>query len=71
MKGILRFAVRFGLITVLGIVVTPYISRALNRLVERAPTGSTTEDFFAELRDNLPGPLVHTFGETVTDLFLG
>jgi hypothetical protein len=70
MKGILRFLLRFGLITALGILVTPYISRAIGRLADRAPRGSATEEFLVELRDNLPGPLVHTFGETVTDIFL-
>ena len=68
MKGILRFLVRFGLVTLLGFLVSPYIRRAMDQLAQRAPEESVIKDLLLQLGDDLAHPLVATFGETVTDL---
>jgi hypothetical protein len=68
MKGFLRFLVRFGLVTLLGFLVTPYIRRAMDQLAQRTPDGSVAKDILVQLADDLAHPLVTAFGETVTDL---
>ncbi len=68
MKGILRFLVRFGLVTLLGLLVTPYIRRAMDQLARRAPDDSVARDILLQLGDDIAHPLVSAFGETVTDL---
>jgi hypothetical protein len=68
MKGILRFLVRFGLVTVVGFLITPYVRRAMDQLAQRAPADSVVKDILLQLGDDLAHPLVAAFGETVTDL---
>jgi hypothetical protein len=66
-KGLLRFV----LVTGITMLLTPYISRAFDRLANRAPTGSFLEDALLELSDRYASSLVKTFGETLGELVLG
>jgi hypothetical protein len=68
MRGIFRALVRFGLVTLLGLLLTPHISHAMDRLAQRAPDGSVVNEFLVELRDRLGKSLVAAFGEAVTGL---
>ena len=70
MKGVVRFLVRFGLITLLGFLVTPYIRRVFERLAQHAPEGSMLKDFLVQLGDKLGSSLLTAFGESVIDLML-
>jgi hypothetical protein len=65
-KGLLRFAI----ITALTMLVTPYVSRLLDRLADRAPRNSFLESTLLEFSDRYSSSLVRTFGETVGELFL-
>jgi hypothetical protein len=66
-KGLIRFA----LITALTMLLTPYVNRLLDRLVERAPRDSFIEDALLELSDRYSASLVRAFGETLGELVLG
>jgi len=65
-KGLLRFA----LVTALTLLLTPYISRAFDRLANRAPQGSFLEESLLELSDRYASSLIRAFGETLGELFL-
>ncbi len=66
-KGLIRFA----LIWVLSMLLTPYVNRLLNQLAERAPKGSFLEDMLRELSDRYSTALVRAFGETFGELIFG
>ena len=66
-KGLFRFA----LVTVLTLLLTPYVSRAFDRLANRAPSGSFLEDALLELSDRYASSLIRAFGDTVGELVLG
>ena len=66
-KGLLRFA----LVTILSMLVTPYVNRFLNQLAQRAPKDSFLEDVLLELSDQYATSLVRSVGETVGELVLG
>ena len=67
LKGLLRFA----LVTILSMLVTPYVNRFLNQLARRAPKDSFLEDLLLELSDQYATSLVRSVGETVGELVLG
>jgi hypothetical protein len=67
LKGLLRFA----LVTILSMLVTPYVNRFLNQLAQRAPKDSFLEDLLLELSDQYATSLVRSVGETVGELVLG
>jgi hypothetical protein len=67
LKGLLRFALIWGL----SMLLTPYVNRFLDRLATRAPSGSFLEDALLELSGRYSSSLVHTFGETLGELVLG
>ena len=66
-KGLLRFAVIWGL----SMLLTPYLNRLFDRVAERAPSGSIWEAVLLELSDNYSATLIRSFGETVGELVLG
>jgi hypothetical protein len=66
-KGLLRFA----LVSVLSMLLTPYVNRFLSQLAERAPRNSFLEDLLVELSDQYSTSLVRSLGETVGELVLG
>ena len=66
-KGLLRFA----LVTILTMLVTPYVNRFLSQLAQRAPKDSFLEDVLIELSDQYSSSLVRSVGETVGELVLG
>ena len=66
-KGLLRFA----LVTILTMLVTPYVNRFLTQLAQRAPKDSFLEDVLIELSDQYATSLVRSVGETVGELVLG
>ena len=66
-KGLLRFALIWGL----SMLVTPYVNRFFDRLATRAPQGSFLADMLLELSSNYSEALVNTFGQTVGELVLG
>jgi hypothetical protein len=66
-KGLLRFA----LITVITMLVTPYVNRYLQQLAARAPKNSFLEDMLVELTDHYSSSLVRSVGETLGELVLG
>jgi hypothetical protein len=66
-KGLLRFALIWGL----SMLLTPYVNRLFDRLASRAPSGSFLEDALLELSDRYSSTLIRTFGETVGELVLG
>jgi hypothetical protein len=66
-KGLLRFALIWGL----SMLLTPYVNRFFDRLASRAPTGSFVEAALLELSGRYSSSLVHTFGETLGELVLG
>ena len=66
-KGLLRFA----LVTILTMLVTPYVNRFFSQLAQRAPKNSFVEDLLIELSDQYSASLVRSVGETVSDLVLG
>lgn len=66
-KGLLRFA----LVTVLTMLLTPRLSQLMNRLAERAPNNSFLEEMLRELSDQYASNLVRSFGQTVGELVLG
>lgn len=65
-KGLLRF----GLVWVLGMLVTPYVNRFFDRVAERAPRGSFLEALLLELSDKYSAALIQSFGETMGELVL-
>lgn len=67
MKGILRFV----LIWVLSMVLEPYLSRFMAQLSDRAPRGSFVGEVLDEMSGDFASGLVHSVGETVSDLFFG
>jgi hypothetical protein len=67
LKGLLRFALIWGL----SMLLTPYVHRFFDRLATRAPSGSFLEDALLELSGRYSSSLVHTFGETLGELVLG
>jgi hypothetical protein len=66
-KGLLRFALIWGL----SMLLTPYVNRFFDRLATRAPKGSFLEDMLLELSSNYSEALVNTLGQTVGELVLG
>jgi len=66
LKGLLRFA----LVTALTLLLTPYVSRAFDRLADRAPRGSFLEDALLELSDRYASGLIRSLGETLGELVL-
>jgi len=66
-KGVVRLMLVWGL----SMLLTPFVSRAFDRLATRAPRGSFLQDTLLELSDRYSSQLVRTFGETVGDLVLG
>jgi hypothetical protein len=71
MKGLVRTALRLALISLLGMLVTPYVSAFFARLAERAPDDSVAEEIFIELRDELAGPLITALATAVSEVMLG
>jgi hypothetical protein len=63
--------IRFALITVLSMVLTPYVNRFFAQLAARAPEDSFLEDLLRELSDRYASALVRSFGETLGELVLG
>jgi hypothetical protein len=70
MKGLLRTLLRLALISLLGMLLTPYISALFARLAERAPDDSVAQEIFSQLRDELGGPLVTALATAVSELVL-
>jgi hypothetical protein len=66
-KGLLRFALIWGL----SMFLTPYVNRFFDRVAERAPKGSFVEDILLELSGNYSASLIRSVGETVGELILG
>ena len=66
-KGLLRFALIWGISWLL----TPYVNRFLDRLAERAPRGSFGEDLLLELSGRYSTTLIRSLGETLGELVLG
>jgi hypothetical protein len=66
-KGLLRFALIWGI----SILLTPYLNRFLDRLAERAPTGSFVKEMLLELSESYSTTLIRSFGETLGELVLG
>jgi hypothetical protein len=67
LKGLIRFA----LVTALTFLLTPYATRLMDRLADRAPRGSFLEDALLEISDHYTSGLVRAFGETLGELVLG
>lgn len=67
MKGLLRFALIWGI----SLLLTPYVNRLFDRLAERAPRGSFLEDALLELSDRYSSSLIRSFGEALGELVLG
>ena len=67
MKTLLRFA----LVTVLTMLLTPHVSRLFEQLAARAPRESLLGEFLDELSDQYASSLVRSVGETVGELVLG
>ena len=63
--------IRFALITVLSMVLTPYVNRFFAQLAARAPEDSFLEDLLRELSGRYASALVRSFGETLGELVLG
>jgi hypothetical protein len=66
-KGLLRFALIWGI----SILLTPYLNRFLDRLAERAPRGSFLNEMLLELSGHYSTTLIRSFGETLGELVLG
>ena len=66
-KGLIRFAVIWGL----SMLLTPYVNRFFDRLAARAPRGSFFEAILLELSGNYSSSLIRSVGETVGELVLG
>ena len=66
-KGLLRFAVIWGL----SMLLAPYLNRLFDRAAERAPNGSVWQAILLELSNNYSTTLIRSLGETVGELFLG
>jgi len=67
LKGLLRFA----LVTGLTFLVTPYVTRAVDRLADRAPQGSFLEDTLVEISDRYASGLMRSLWEALSDLVFG
>ena len=63
--------IRFALITVLSMVLTPYVNLFFDQLAARAPEDSFLEDLLRELSGRYASALVRSFGETLGELVLG
>jgi len=66
-KGLLRF----GLVWLLSMLVTPYVDRFLSQLAERAPKDSLLEDVLEELSQQYSSSLIRSFGESIGELVFG
>ena len=66
-KGLIRFA----LLWALSMLVTPYVTRFLNQLAQKAPTNSFLEDVLLEISGSYSATLVRSFGETLGEMVLG
>ena len=66
-KGLIRFA----LISVITMVVTPYVTRFLVQLAERAPEDSFLKDVLVEFSGQYSSSLVRSVGETLGELAFG
>jgi hypothetical protein len=51
--------------------LTPYLNRFLDRLAQKAPSGSFLEDLLLELSERYSATLIRSFGETLGELVLG
>jgi len=67
----LKVLLRFVLIWGLSLLVTPYVDRWMSQLAHKAPKDSFLQDILFELSGQYPTGLIHSFGETVGELFLG
>jgi hypothetical protein len=65
-----RTILRFALISLLSMLLAPYVSRLLDRVADRAPQGSFLKDTLLEFSDRYSSTLIQTFGETLGDLVL-
>ena len=66
-RGLLRFA----FVWALSVYLTPYISRILDRIAQRAPEGSFLEETLLELNNSYTATLIRSVGETIGELALG
>jgi hypothetical protein len=66
-KGLIRFALIWGL----SMLVTPYVKRFLSQVAERAPKGSFLEEMLRELSNRYATALVGALGESVGELVFG
>jgi hypothetical protein len=68
---VVKGLIRFGLIWVISLLLTPYVNRLFDRLAERAPKGSFLEDALLELSGRYSSALIRSFGESLGELVLG
>jgi hypothetical protein len=66
-KGLLRFALIWGL----SMLLTPYVNRLFDRLASRAPRDSFLEEALLELSQRYSSTLIRSFGESLGELVLG
>jgi hypothetical protein len=66
-KGLLRFALIWGLT----MLITPYVDRWLSQLAHKAPKDSLVEDVLVELSGQYSSSLIRSLGETVGELLFG
>jgi hypothetical protein len=67
----LKALIRFALIWVLSLLLTPYVNRFLDRLAAKAPEGSFIQDLLYELSERYSSALITAVGETVGELVFG
>lgn len=67
MKGILRFA----LVSLLAMVLTPQLSRVFDQLAQRVPADGFWRELLTELSDKYAGTIVKSLGQAVGDIVLG
>jgi hypothetical protein len=65
-----KFLVRLVMIWGLSLLLTPLVSRMFDLVATRAPKGSFLEETLVELGDRYSSELVHSVGETVSELVL-
>lgn len=67
MKGLIRFAVIWGISRALA----PRLDRVFQRLLTRAPRGSFLEDVLRELSTQHSTSIIRSFGETAGEMVFG
>jgi hypothetical protein len=67
LKGLLRFALIWGI----SYLLTPYLTRFFDRLAARTKTGSFAHEMLLELSESYSTTLIRAFGETLGELVLG